>query len=216
MLADMDLYTRLASIGINVSSEQKLYSFADIEKTLVFAAEQIPNDKRLLSLLLSWIKLHGERVNIERLKKLATKDQPIWLSLMAHFASDCGQTRWKILINDFSQGKYALGDKDLTQSLISMRGEESWSAGSAFLIPKHSVSIDEKFILNAFQLAKINSHYRNKLIYGSNWRADIITAIQAGAKNPFQAAKISHSSYEPAHRAFDELKTADVLDSFLG
>lgn len=215
MKADLDLYTRLASIGINVAIENKTDPFTDIEKTILLAAENIKNDKRLISLILSWVKIHGERINIERMKKIACDHMPAWISLIAVFAVFSGQTRWKILTKKVFVEPYANGDIELTQSLIRLRGEEPWSEGSGFLIPKNSITINDKFVLNPFQLAKVNNHYRNKLIYGSNWRADIITAIQLGAKNPTEASRISSSSYEPAYRAFYELKAADVLDSIL-
>jgi hypothetical protein len=89
-----------------------------------------------------------------------------------------------------------------------MIGDEAWSKYSGFLIPKNSEPIHEKYILSPRQLASCNQHYKNKLLYGANWRADIITAIEKGARNPRQASKISSSSYEPAHRIFNDLKAA--------
>jgi hypothetical protein len=205
-----DLYKRLSSIGINVSSTGNVYAYTDIEKTLLKAAAAITADKRVLSLILSWIKIHGERVNIERLKKLLSLEGAAWVSLLAHFAVYNGQTRWKILCKKPSI-EIANGDLALTRMRIKMKGEEVWAISTGFLIPKDSEPITSKYILNPFQLAKINFHYRNKLIYGSNWRADIITAINSGAANPYQAAKVSGASYEPAHRTFEDLRTAGEL-----
>ncbi len=213
MNCNLDIYTRLASIGINISTNNALYPFTDIEKTILLSANEIPREKRFLGLLLSWIKNHGEHINIERLKKLNRGETP-WLSLLAFYAVSCGQKRWNILALKASK-KYAIGDFDLAEARINIKGQEEWAENTGFLISKGSISINDKFVINPFQLAKVNLHYRNKLIYGANWRADIITAIQAGASNAFQASKISSASYEPAHRTFQDLKIAGTLDLLL-
>ena len=210
MNREMEIYLRLYSIGINVSTKKKRYEFTDIEKTLTLACEYLTEDKRILSLLLSWIETHGARVNVERLRKISADEKAAWISLLAHFAIDCGFNRWKVLISR-PKKEMANGQIELAKSRIALKGEEKWSKGTGFLIPKGSEPISEKYILGPSQLATVNQHYKNKLIYGYNWRADIITAIQAGAENAFQAAKISQASYEPAYRVCSDLKLAGVL-----
>ena len=39
------------------------------------------------------------------------------------------------------------------------------------------------------ELVSKNMQYRNRLIFGANWRSEIITAIMNGAKNANQVAK---------------------------
>jgi hypothetical protein len=58
------------------------------------------------------------------------------------------------------------------------------------------------------ELLKINLQFRNRLIYGANWRADIITAIQMGIDNPNKIKELIGCSYEPANRIFKEYSMA--------
>ncbi len=202
-----ELYANLGSIGISVSSTSIRNIYADIERTLIAAACAVPNDPRLLSLCLSWISVYGEKVNLDRVKKLAQETPAPWLILFAKFGLFCRQSRWKVLLGD-PGGVFANGDIETAKLRISLRGEEAWAKDSGFLIPVGSEPIDKKWILAPERLAKVNRHFRNKLIYGANWRADIATALEQGAKNAFQAAKMSQSSYEPAHRVCADFKAA--------
>ena len=54
--------------------------------------------------------------------------------------------------------------------------------------------------------------YKNRLIYGAQWRADIITAIERGAKTPIEISRMCGASYEPCHRVLSELKDAGILE----
>ena len=204
------LYNQLAAIGLNVSHEGEIPPFTDIETTLISALKHIPDDRRILGLLLSWIKCHGGKVNIERLSKLIGKDPPEWLGLLAAFAVFQKQHRWKKLLFR-PKNLLANGSIESNKGRAKFKGEEEWAKGSGYLIPKGSESISEKYVLSPAQLAKVNRHYKNKLLYGANWRADIATAIEMGAENPYQAAKMCHCSYEPAHRVYKDFSAAGML-----
>ena len=76
------------------------------------------------------------------------------------------------------------------------------------LIAEGSLRIREDDVLPPAVLAKKNKQYRNRLLYGPSWRADIITAIENGAKNPTEISKSIGCSYEPAYRVFTEYSLA--------
>lgn len=213
MNSNQDLSGRLQSIGLAVNTKYNYYKYTDIELTIYLALKQIQTDKRLLGLLLSWVSLHGEKINIERLAKISNSKPLPWLTLIARFGLHCKQSRWKTLIDDKPKKTLANGDLKGAKSRIKLKGEEPWAEGSGFLIPKGSESISDKYVLSTKQLAEINLHFKNKLIYGANWRADIITAINAGAQNAFQASKLCMCSYEPAHRVYNDLSNAGILSA---
>lgn len=210
-MAASKLHQQLASIGVNVNFSGDLLAFTDIEETIVSVLNNIPNHKRLLGLILSWTKLHGDKVNIERLAKLVDKKMPDWIGLLAVFSLHCKHHRWKKLIQR-PDSLLSNGSLASAKSRAKLKGEEAWSKGTGYLIPKGSESIADKFILAPEQIAKINRHYKNKLLYGPNWRADIATAIEKGAQNPHQAAKICGCSYEPAHRVFKDFCAAGLIE----
>ena len=210
-----DLYQGLASIGMNVSTSKKIQPFTDVERTLLSATQKIGEDSRLLSLLLSWVHIHGEKLNIERLKKLEKKNPSPWLGLLASFGVFSKQTRWKTLVSR-SEILIANGSLESAKNRISFKGEEEWSKGTGFLIAKGSEPVNRKWVLPPERFALINRHYHNKLVYGSNWRADIVTAFEAGARTPTEIAKMCGSSYEPAHRVYQDLLAAGVLEKLAG
>jgi hypothetical protein len=81
---------------------------------------------------------------------------------------------------------------------------------SGFLVPKGVVEINPKWTLARASLARLNRQYRNRLIYGAQWRADIITAFELGADTPTKASRMSGASYEPCHRVLGELQAAGL------
>ena len=210
-----ELHKNLAAIGITISSDSFTRSKAlrvDIEQTLIEAAQAIGqgDDRRLLGLILSWIKVHGEIVNMKRLQKLLKQGEaPLWIRLFAFYGLSIGESRWKILAKKLDKGT-TLANEDLEMALkrAAFRGEEEWSKDTGFIVALNSETINEKFVLSSTQVAQINLMYRSRLIFGASWRADIITSMALGAKTPTEAARLSRSSYEPAHRIFKELEMA--------
>lgn len=203
----MTLEQRLVGIGININSNMAVHPYTDIERTLYLAILQIPNNLRMLGLILSWVQMHGTRVHVERLNSICGRKKPEWMGLVAKFAMHNKQHRWKKLVSSPEEW-VSNGDLQSNLARVKLRGEEIWSKGSRYIVPMGSEAIGAKYVLDPEQLAKINHHYRNKLIYGPNLRADIITAFSAGAKNPYQAHKICHCSYEPAYRVANDLALA--------
>ncbi len=56
------------------------------------------------------------------------------------------------------------------------------------LVPEGNTRIREDDVLTADELVSINLQYRNRMISGANWRAEIITCIMNGAENANQVA----------------------------
>lgn len=208
----LNLDHKLSFIGIQLASGMNISlknEWIDIEKTLFEASLDVPNDTRLFSLLCSWVVVHGDHVIVEKLMKLQKKQNSAWLVAIAIVALNHGFHKWKRLIKKQNQEIFLI-DQDLAHSSIKLKGEEEGMRKQNFLIPKGSVRIRERDALSIKELAKTNLQYRNRLIYGSNIRADIITAIEFGMPTPYAIAKAVGCSYEPAHRIFDEYRL--VLD----
>ena len=219
----LTLDEQLSAIGLMISVRSltsKEIESVDIEESLAtaFVSLNDPEDQRLLSLLLSWVSIHGSSVIIEKLTKILRRKQTAgevvqFAALIARFAERAGFKRWKILADFAPKNLVIVGPAQLAQSLVDLRGEESWSENSGFIVPKGAASVDAKWVLARDSLARINRQYRNRLIYGGQWRADIVTATERGAKTPMQASKMCGASYEPCHRVMSELKDAGILNS---
>jgi hypothetical protein len=211
---------QLAAIGVQFTEEvsELEYETADIEMALIEGAKAIfQGDLRVTNPIFSWIEKHGEYVNMERLKKLFKKDlqkeQIVWLHAFAFFGMHKGQTKWKILAKR-QETSITLHnvDEPTLEAIADMRqlqrikGELEWSKGTGFVLAETSIKPAPKYALGKEQLAKLSLPFRNRLIFGANWRADIITAIQNGAKSPAEVSKRIDCSYEPAHRVFCDVQ----------
>ena len=208
-------YQSLSSIGVAIYSKSYTKSFSksvDIESTLIEAAHHIELglDRRILSLILSWIREHGEQINMERLRKLSNKEEqsPYWINLFAFYGLSQGQSRWKILAKPVVSREFANEDLEMAKSRLEFKGEEVWSKGTGFLIPLGSEPIDSKYVLSAKQISSLNVMFKCRLIWGANWKADIYFAMIMGAKTANAAAKAVGSSYDPAYRVYQGAKNA--------
>jgi len=215
---NLSLSEKLSAIGFRLSlRDTKALSRrdrarVDIEETLIEAARQVPLDSKLFSLLCSWVSVHGDYVIVEKLfkktKKLEANDPAkSWIVALAAFAKNDGFHNWGRFAKKLRVPVYAF-DKDLTLSAIARKGAMKEFQKYGFLVPQGSLRVRQDDALTVKELARDNEQYRNRLLYGAGWRADIITAIERGAPNPFVISKMIGCSYEPAHRIFREYSLA--------
>lgn len=203
---------RLRAIGVRVSGAGSAVGEdqIDIEMALLAAIEEFPRDARLASLTLSWIKVHGSFVIVEKLKKLASrseKDRPgstRWLAAVAAFAASLGDPRWRTLVRRSPEPLY-LFPKEVTESAVRLKGAIKWLQKANIRVPEGSLRVRDEDVLGPRELMRRSRQYRNRYVYGPSWRADIVTAIERGAANPAAVAKMAGCSYEPAYRVFRQI-----------
>jgi hypothetical protein len=66
--------------------------------------------------------------------------------------------------------------------------------------------VDEKKITKRDLWAQNNLFIHNRILFGCNWRADIISAIEIGSNNPTEVKNRLKCSYETAHRVFNDYR----------
>lgn len=182
----------LNAIGIKLAGVSSRRGNVDIEKTLVVAAKEMREDGRLMSLMFSWIDVHAEHVIVEKLRKLVRQENDneitLAVSALAAYAVYNGQHKWKKLISpNYKKTHLILGSASI--SAIKLKGKTGWLAEYGILAAEGSIRIREADILTPEQLVKINPQYRNRLLFGATWRADIITAIENGARRQVKLLK---------------------------
>jgi hypothetical protein len=223
----LTLEEKLAAIGVMTATQQlssETIAYVDLEETLadaIISFAETSDEQRWLGPGLAWVDVHGATVIIEKLTKIlksrASHGSNVeFASLLASFALQHGHKRWRTLKSLAPNFPRLIGHPDLAASLVKLRGDEEWSRDVNFIIPKGSVLPQRKWTLSQTSLAALNPQYRNRLIYGAQWRADIITAIDRGARTPSEASRASGASYEPCHRVFRELQAAGVVAAKTG
>ena len=219
---NLTLNDKLSVIGLRLNlrnakklNRKELISI-DIEGTLIEAAREVPNDSKLFSLLCSWILVHGDYAIVEKLfkktKLLDAKDPAKnWIMALAVFAKTQGFHNWGRWVKKLREPLYAF-DRELTLSAIRRKGAIKDFERYGIFVPEGSLRVRRDDALTPKELAHDNQQYRNRLLYGASWRADIVTAIEQGAANPFVISKSLGCSYEPAHRIFREYQIANPTE----
>ncbi len=202
----------LAQIGFRVSgdlSETDDSTRADIEQTLLSVIGHLPEDYRLASILLSWIKVHGNYVIAEKLVKQIKRNPwrdsllPAWMTLAAAWAVECGYHKWKKLMFTLKPPVYFYAP-EISEAAIARKGSIPWLDALGLRVPKDSFRVREGDVFSPEELIAANLQYKNRYLYGASWRADIITAVQRGISSPMEISRTIGCSYEPAHRISHE------------
>lgn len=206
---------QIRDIGILLAGSQnsgKRSAATDIERTLLSILNEAHEDQRLFALACSWIKVHGNYVITEKLAKLSKdmdRTSRLLLSALSAFAVENGIHKYKRLVK-VPTNPTPLFDGKAYLSAINFKGPIGYLEKFNILAAEGSIRIREADILPAEDLVHTNRQYRNRYLYGSCWRADIITAIELGAKTPTEICNITGCSYEPAHRIFAEYTLASA------
>ncbi len=143
-----------------------------------------------IGIQISSVKKFGpiDWIDIEKLMKLQKKQNSQWLVALAICAANLGFHQWKRFLKK-QKGELALVDISLAKSSIAMKGAEPNLSKYGFSVPADSIRIRAIYVLSSEKLVKKNRQYRNRLLYGACWRADIITAIEKEIKNPYKISK---------------------------
>lgn len=64
--------------------------------------------------------------------------------------------------------------------------------------------VDSRKISSPVRLLRHNLFFKNRVLFGCNWRADIISCIELGIANPSDIKRRLSCSYETAHRIFND------------
>lgn len=203
-----NLNTSLSKIGFRISSSDMADSadFVDLEDTIIKALYEAREDGRLLSLIFSWQKLNGEYLITEKFFKIRDRYQKILgqnhlINAFCAYSVHLGLHKYK-------KGAVKLKNEQFLQreapAAIKSSGAVPWLKDINILCPNSHFVLKEESVMTPHELVKQSLQFRNRLMYGANWRADIITAIQMGIENPSQIKELIGCSYEPANRIFKQ------------
>lgn len=188
------LYSKLDKIGFRVTydSAADVSTPVDIERTLIEACYFIDEDGRLLGLLFSWLKVHGAHVIPDKFFKEYEQSQKYlgstpWFSGICAYMTSMKDPRFKKGIVKLKTPHHYLHQNQA--SLIKLKGSVPYLEEIGLKLSQSSLRIRESDILGIEELININRQYRNRYVFGANWRSEIITAIQNGADSPIKVSK---------------------------
>jgi hypothetical protein len=188
------LTAQMVGIGMNFAAPAK--ANANIEDTLVFASElgMLEDDLRVLSILVQWLETHQDLVHTSRLLRLvqersAPRIHAFWAAVGTWLEKDPRFRRFQKLYEGEVISLLAVGN----EFQIARRGEDSRFAGTPLLVPAGILRQRKGDVLAPVALARTHKGYRNRLLMGATWRADIWTALEADPS--LSAAAVARKAY---------------------
>ena len=154
---------------------------ADLEATLVHASQlgMDDGDLRVLSVLTTWLGVHHAHVNADRLVRLATAEtservRAYWAAIASWLAKDRRFARLNTAYDGPRVDLLPVG----TEFQLKRRGEDPRFIGSKLKVPTGTLRDREDDVLSPEALARRHAGYRNRLLMGPIWRADVWTVLE--------------------------------------
>lgn len=218
-----NFYTKLNFIGFQVESPQnhkpdyssdQFLSEYDLETILLQACYEVDQDSRLLSLLFSWGQIHGEYIIANKFLKyyevfIKTRGECPWVSAFCAFMVSLKRQKFAKGIKKYNE-KVWVGNRPQEEG-IKMKGSIDYLEPLNIFIPNGNVRLRNQDALSPEELLKINQQYKSRYLFGANFRADIIYAVQMGFTNPYRISKTLQISYENVRDTYnDYIKLKDL------
>jgi len=178
--ADEATLTRdMVGIGMNFASEAN--PLAPIEETLVHASVigMDEQDLRVLAVLTTWLGVHHRYINADRLLRCVAEYPSVrvhayWAAIARWLAKDRRFSRLAKLHNGPPLDLLQVG----TDFQIARRGEDKRFAGSSLRVPEGTLRERDADVLAPDVLVKRHAAYRNRVLMGPTWRADVWTVLE--------------------------------------
>jgi hypothetical protein len=184
----------MAGIGMNLGGGAN--HLANIENTLFFASEEGMDraDLRVLSVLVTWLGVHGARVNVDHLAKLieaggSKRVRAFWAAVGRWLAKD---RRYVRLIRLYTAKPLDLLDAG-TGFQIRRYGEDPRFEGSALRVPARVLRDRPADVMTPGQLARNHRAYSWRVAIGPSFRADMWAEMEGTPG--LTAAEIARKTY---------------------
>ncbi len=169
----------MVGIGMNFAAEPN--PSAPVEETLVHAsaAGMDDDDLRVLAVLTTWVGVHTRYINVDRLVRCVS-DQPsqrvlaYWAAVARWLLKDRRFTRLAKLHASPTVDLLAVG----TDFQLARRGEDERFADSCLRVPAGVLRDRNADVLSPEVLVRRHAGYRNRVLMGPTWRADVWTVLE--------------------------------------
>ena len=201
------LTARMAGIGMNFATKSD--HNADIEATLVDASSlgMDDGDLRVLSVVTTWVGVHHTHVNADRLIRLVKLHEShrvhaYWAAISSWLAKDRRFARLGVR-EGVPVDLLPVG----TDFQLKRKGEDERFAGSMVRVPRGTLRDRMEDVLSPEALVKHHAGYRNRVVIGPTWRADVWTVLEkAPGLTVAEAARRASCSFATAWQAAQDFK----------
>jgi len=175
------------------------------EECLAELSKRVLQDFKALILVNAAIKAHRSLLHPEMLLKCLI-DSDADLNVIGSLLLKTQDRRFSKVIEYCRESRKSLTQPLRVLALAARIGQSAFDpAFASFGIKIAELpECDKKKITSSERLLRGNVFFQNRVLFGSNWRADIISCIQLGFENPSEIKKRLRCSYETAHRVFSD------------
>ncbi len=210
-----------AMVGIGVGFAANATEQPNIEDTLLAASiEGMENDDlRVLSTLTTWLGVHHQRVNADRLIRIVSKrgEQRV-LAYWAAVAHWLKQDRRLSRLVELAPKRRIHLLRVGSEFQLKRRGEDPRFAGSVLIVPQGVLRDREADVLSPHQLASLHRGYFQRVQMGPSYRADLWALLEGEPTlSPTELARRGYGSFATAWQVKRDFETlhrqqADSLD----
>jgi len=169
----------MVGIGMNFAAEAN--PFAPIEETLVHASAvgMDDHDLRVHAVLTTWVGVHHGHVNADRLVRCVSEHvsgrvHAYWAAVARWLSKDRRFARLAKLHDGPRLDLLPVG----TDFQIARRGEDDRFAGSPLRVPAGTLRDRHADVFSPEVLVRRHVGYRNRVLMGPTWRADVWTVLE--------------------------------------
>lgn len=169
----------MVGIGMNFAAEAN--PSAPIEETLVHASAigMDDHDLRVLAVLTTWVGVHRGHINADRFVRCVSEHgsdrvHAYWAAVASWRSKDRRFARLAKLHAGPPVDLLPVG----TDFQIARRGEDERFVGSALRVPAGTLRDRDADVLSPEVLVRRHAGYRNRVLMGPTWRADVWTVLQ--------------------------------------
>lgn len=199
------LTAHLVGIGLNLAADGDFD--ADIEPTLVHASSlgMDDGDLRVLAVLTTWFGVHHARVNADRLIRLVSthpsnRVRAYWSALAKWQSKD---RRFGRLLSNDVVDLLPTG----TTFQLRRRGEDARFVASSLRVPEGTLRDRREDVLSPQVLVQRHAGYRNRVLMGPTFRADVWTVLQrAPDLSVAEVARRASCSFATAWQAVQDFR----------
>jgi hypothetical protein len=200
----------MAGIGMRFAVEPA--RDPNIEDTLIAASIEgmEHDDLRVLSILITWIQIHHSWINADRLIRAVSSEQlqrvlAFWTAIAIGLKKDRRFSRMARLYTGLRIDVLKVG----TDFQTRRKGEDLRFENTPLRVPADVLRDRPNDVLTPTQLARTHSTYRQRILMGPTYRADMWAALE---NNPIlSAAELARQTYGSFATAWQVKKDFEIL-----
>jgi hypothetical protein len=200
-----------AMVGIGVGFAAAGAKQPNIEDTLLAASIEgmEDDDLRVLSALTTWLGVHHQRVNADRLIRIVLeREEPRVLAYWSAVAHWLKQDRRLSRISEFAGKKRVHLLRAGSEFQLKRRGEDPRFVGSMLVVPQGVLRDRDADVLSPPELASRHRAYYQRVQMGPSYRADLWALLEEEPLlSPTELARLGYGSFATAWQAKRDFET---------